>query len=258
MHQGFITEVISEKAQLFQAMLTFNAAHSLPPMPQKLADTHALSPDQQKALWENPAFRRAFAHDAPKSSQFWNFEDEMRRLALLDASIIQNLALTFGVALHANSIAQCIRAEEVHVLKAQLGTELYSYAITRARFQLGKSADIFASLHKNLPLEQRIFLHGALAVLHIYALWPQELQAQAHKAFLPLLQKVQTVAPSTATKEEMGATTGTAAVLGDNKATTLPYRSPLELSPEKQRNLWFAIKKILIKELAQEWAHCFN
>ena len=154
---------------------------------------------------------------------FWDYAEESRRLALLDRETLAALCLVAGVALHAPEIACALRREDVLTLRSGIGEDMYRYALCRGRYQLGSVRRLFAGLHPSLPLAERCALHGSMAPRLVAALWPEELAER----FLPSLPP-------------------------------LPGGELPSFSEGEIREIWNALKKLLLKEVAPSWAPCFK
>jgi hypothetical protein len=69
---------------------------------------------------------------------FFNFEDPVRRLALLNGETLLKLIYLAGVSVHAGEISQVIERDSVLSLKKSLGEEAYLFALKRAPFLVGR------------------------------------------------------------------------------------------------------------------------
>ena len=127
------------------------------------------------------------------------------------------------MALHAPEIACALRREDVLTLRSGIGEDMYRYALCRGRYQLGSVRRLFAGLHPSLPLAERCALHGSMAPRLVAALWPEELAER----FLPSLPP-------------------------------LPGGELPSFSEGEIREIWNALKKLLLKEVAPSWAPCFK
>ena len=149
---------------------------------------------------------------------FWDFADEPRRLAFLAPKERERLCLVFGVSLHAVEITRIVLRDQVIALKESLGEDLVQYAVQRGQYQLGSVRQFFWTRDVRASLRERILLHGKLALALCGAAWPEELRSR-----VPDLE-------------------GTAE----------------SVSPVIGRSIWFALKKILLKEVAPQWTPCFD
>ena len=155
---------------------------------------------------------------------FWDYAEESRRLALLDAPALLGLCRVTGVVLHAPAIATVLLRDEVLPLRESLGEETYQYALQRGRYQLGGVRRFFQWRDTDLPLAARCALHGNMALRLVAGLWPEDVALRVCDR-LPEL-------PETA---------------------ALP-----SLTEEECHELWRGVKKLLLKEVAPSWAPCFD
>lgn len=223
MNRGFFADTLASRPLLWKAMLRANSrpASVLGDFP----DVSALPGEAAASLlsWlagRPDAIRR---EQTGQDAAFWDYAEESRRLALLDAETLAALCLVAGVALHAPDIARVLRREDVLTLRSGIGEDMYHYALRRGQYQLGDVRRLFAGLHPSLPLAERCALHGSMAPRLVAALWPGELVER----FLPSLPPL----PG-----------------GD-----LPSFSEGEI-----REIWIALKKLLLKEVAPSWEPCFK
>ena len=156
---------------------------------------------------------------APPEEGFWDFTDESRRLAFLSAEELERLGKVFGVCVHAAELARIITREPVLALREALGEPLYRYGIQRGQYQLGSVRQFFLSRDVREPLLERMQRHGRLAIAICRAPWPAALKERA-------AENIEDAPPS--------------------------------VSPAVQRAVWFGLKKLLLKEVAPQWAPCFD
>ena len=166
----------------------------------------------------------AAPENAAEPALFWDYAEESRRLALLDAPALLELCRVTGVVLHAPAIATVLLRDEVLPLRASLGEETYQYALQRGRYQLGGVRRFFQWRDMDLPLAERCALHGNMALRLVAGLWPEEV-ALCVCDRLPALPE----------------------------AAVLP-----SLTEEECHELWRGVKKLLLKEVAPSWAPCFD
>ncbi|MBR5998026.1 MAG: sulfate adenylyltransferase, partial [Deltaproteobacteria bacterium] len=131
MDKSFFIDIIAHNPPLFQAMADFNSA-VVPPVPEEISAVAGLD---ASALWRFPAVRRHFKTVAVREA-FWDFTEESRRLALLDAANLKKLQKLFSVAVHAEEIAKIIVQAEVLAIRDSLGEDIYDYAMYRGQYQL--------------------------------------------------------------------------------------------------------------------------
>lgn len=248
MNRGFFAETLASRPLLWQAMLRANARPASPPESlsegaEEAENAGSPRPGSFEMLLEscgvrftrdprgNPAVPfsvwlagRPGRRRREAESGFWDYAEESRRLALLDTETLAALALVAGVALHAPEIAGALLRDDVLALRRDIGEEMRRYALCRGQYQLGGVRRLFARLHPALPLGERCALHGSLAVRLVASLWPDG-----------LADRVCSALPS------------------------LPQGMPLPVCSEAEiREVWIALKKLLIREVVPAWAPCFD
>ncbi|MBQ3059977.1 MAG: hypothetical protein IJD16_06660 [Desulfovibrio sp.] len=226
MHKGFFAEALATRPLLWQAMLRANASFTFSAPAYMAEASRILGPSAirlQQWLTEGQC-SSSRREPAPEGTDFWDYAEESRRLALLDRSTVKALMRITGVALHATEAARVILAEEQLILRRQLGETMYAYALYRGQYQLGNVRRFFACLHAGLPLSQRCTLHGNMALRLVAVLWPESLQ-QRFIPHLPLLPE----------------------------GESLPA-----LEEDEIREVWLAVKKLLLREVDPVWAPSFN
>lgn len=219
MNREFFATALSKKPELLRAMLAFNGLQTATPIPDALA---ALP--NAEALWRQEAVRRRFGVASVAEPDFWDFENEAFRLALLEATTLHRLIMTFGVAVLAPELCRLLRREDVRDARERLGEALYAYALHRARFQVNGAVvppDIRGP--QGAPVDVRARAVGEWGLHAVTAGWPEVLR----RCF----------------------------ALTDSLPVTA---SEPGLDPEGQRQLWIELKKVLLKEVAPAWAPCFD
>ena len=216
MDKGFFIDIITHNPLLFQAMADFNSA-VVPPIPEEIFEVAGVD---ATALWQLPAVRKHFKTAAVRET-FWDFTEESRRLALLDAVNLRKLRKLFGVAVHAEEIAKVIVRADVLSIRDSLGEDIYDYAMHRGQYQLGGVSRHFCKEDRELPLLERIRKHGSQAMALCAASWPESLR----KIFEEKLEETL-----------------------EQKKTSVKVR----------HLVWFGLKKILLKEVAPQWAPYFK
>ena len=216
MDKGFFIDIIAHNPVLFQAMVDFNST-VVPPVPEEISMVAGLN---SAALWRLPTVRRHF-QTVVTGETFWDFTEESRRLALLDGASLKKLQNLFGVAVHAEEIAQLVLRAEVLALRESLGEDIYDYAVHRGQYQLGGVSRHFCKEDLELPLLERIRKHGAQAMAFCAAFWPEPLRK----------------------------------IFAEKLGETLEQEKP---SFEVRHLIWFGLKKILLKEVAPQWAPYFK
>lgn len=224
MDYRFLVEIIALKPPLFQAILNFNR-EGASPLPEELSSLG----EPFAALWQAPAFRRAWPASSPEKTGYWNFSEESQRLALLERPAIVRLGLFFSAAVHAEEISRVIAREQVLELRRTLGADILSYALRRGRYQVGALRSLLLVPDACGSLSRRISLLAVAAPLLVSEDWPEELRRLASSR-LPQ--------PDEAPATDRGF-------------------SP-SLRRGQRRALWFTMKKLLLREVAPEWAPCFD
>jgi hypothetical protein len=212
--RGFYRELAATRPELLGAIWRFNAAEPGP---------EALAPGVAEILRTCPRGRAALARLADPARRFWAFEEESRRLALLDPPTLEALAMHFGAAVNARALAAVVLRAERQALTAALGPGILDYALGRGAFHLGEVRGHFLARHGERPLPERVRLHGREALAACAGRWPQALRELAARRFPGLM-------------DAAAQTPGDRAV---------------------ERLTWFGLKKLLTKEVAPSWAPCF-
>lgn len=228
MRSQFIAETLARKPQLFNAILAFNKNLHVALIPGELAQ---LGPVGEQ-LWKDTVFRHAY----PTTSQlptFWNFADEVHRLILLDDDTLHKLGLYFSAAVHGELLAHTLDRSSVSRLHVSIGKDVYAYALKRGRFQIGSLRSILLAQTQGLPLDQRIISLAQSTLIVSSATLPEKLRIRQ-------LERIINIFRSSSDDE-----------------TIIPQTLP-QLNHEQMRTLWFTFKKLLIKEVAPQWAPCFD
>lgn len=229
MTRGFFADVLTSRPFLWERMVRSNSphvsggacAHAAPCAQEASALLGEGAPGFLAWLGERSPAR---GHARTAQNDFWDYVEESRRLALLDAETLARLCLVAGVAFHAADIAHVLHREQVQELRRAIGETLYTYALYRGQYQVGTVSAVFAELHTSLPLEERCRLHGSMAPRLVAARWPEELAAR----FLPVLPALP-------------------------EGTAMPA-----LDEAETLAIWHTLKKLLLKEVTPSWAPCFE
>ena len=216
--RGFYRELAATRPELLGAIWRFNA----PGAPGGASG--AVAPAVAALLAASPRGRGGLARLTAPAPGVWAVGADSRRLALLDAPTLEALTLHFGAAVNARALAAVVVRKDAEALTAALGRELVDYARGRGGFQLGEVRTPFLARHGDLPLAERVRLHGREALALCAGRWPEALRGLAARRFPGLLDG-KTPAPE------------------HDRAQT--------------RLVWFGLKKLLTKEVAPWWAPCF-
>ncbi len=223
MHTQFFSDVMVRKPALFRAMLAFNGVLDAPAAPECPAEWSVPGLDAEALCAElahRPPSPLAWRLSGPDDEGFWDFAEESRRLAFLDADTLARLGMVFGVCIHAVEMARIITREQVLALREGLGEPLYRYGIQRGRYQLGSVRQLFLTRDVREPLLERVRRHGLLALALCRAEWPPFLMSRTADVF--------------------------------------PEPAEEAPSPVVRRAVWGGLKKVLLKEVAPQWAPCFD
>ena len=222
MHKNFFVDMVDRKPDLFAAILRFNGLTAPRGAADLSAQVRGLCAAMPEALVDellrNSRSRRHVFALSSSAGSFWDFAEESRRLALLEPETLATLTRFYGAGLHALDVARTVLGREVAALRQGIGEDAYAYALQRGQYQAMAGRELFAARHKDLPLAERIVLHGREALGLISADWPQPLQNLSPAAAL----------------------------------------SDVVPQPDMRRGMWFDMKKILLKEVAATWAPCFD
>lgn len=222
MHKNYFLEIITERPDLFAAILRFNGiaqTHDAQRTPAFLTKLYTyLSDENLAALWGcGPAKKHLQLLTPSPTELFWDFSEESRCLALLEQDDRDAIAIFYGACLHAPEITRTILGKDIAKLREVLSPRAYSYVLQRGQYQIPSGRSAFADRHEKMPLPERVLLHGAEALGIIAAAWPQTLQ-----------NRIVTKTPS-----------------------------DMPISPDLQRGIWFDMKKIMLREVVPAWAPCF-
>lgn len=218
MNKSFFHECIQNK-NLFSAMLAFNIRQK---------------EDSPAEEWKNFIDSRFFAegfyakYSAPQKT-FWNFADETKRLAFADAQTVKKLTLYIGAGIHAAEISRLLEKNSVLAVRQTTGKDVFLYALERGKFQASALKKIFSAQDTDLPLSEKITLHGEKALCLCTASWEEELKE----------------------------------IFCRNLAETLPdmrkhIGSAAQIPQEQARTVWNSVKKLLVQEVDPLWRPYFN
>lgn len=235
MDQGFLDETVGRKSPLFAAMVDFNHSQLKSETESSLSEA---DPAIVQLVLNDASILRAYRKNtSPSSSRcWWDFAEETRRLILLSPDILERLALCFSAAVFAEEMALTVDGKQVLALRTLLGTEIFAYAIRRGRYQIGSIRQTILTHFSVAPLAERILLLARSVLLLVGESCPLELK----ELWLQKLSGM-SIFSSSASSNEMFVSSAL-----------------LQLSREQRRALWFTLKKILLREVAPQWAPCFD
>ncbi|MBP3730843.1 MAG: hypothetical protein J6I40_05155 [Mailhella sp.] len=224
---AFLAEAATKHPALFKAIIAFNRRYA---PSASVPEYFSMLPGHEKLLQDKEVRSICLKIHQPFRG-WWNFAEESTRFALLDTETLKKLCLFFSTAVMAEDIAHAVKRDEATALKQSLGINLYLYAIKRGRYQIGGIRSILIPFAGTGNLFERIErLSGKLLFL-VCGSWPENLKnflLQYDAAAFGFLEGT----PGTSTEHE--------------------------LSPDAQRSLRFAMKKILFREVSPQWALCFD
>ena len=125
MHKQFFADVLVRRPVLWQRLLQANLPEGGPRLPDDCREQLGEAAD---SLWDWLRQRPlthglAAPENAAEPALFWDYAEESRRLALLDAPALLELCRVAGVVLHAPAIATVLLRDEVLPLRASVGEE---------------------------------------------------------------------------------------------------------------------------------------
>ncbi|MDR1111003.1 MAG: hypothetical protein LBP92_10000 [Deltaproteobacteria bacterium] len=214
--------LLSEEPALVQALIAFN----------HLADPPEMGISFPVGLTETRLFFKMTAQPSltpffPRKNRegLWDFQDEPRRLALVEAETFHQMCLYWGAAVFADDLAGVIERDEAARLKAGLGPDLYQFVVGRGRFCLGSLRKFYRLENAEGAVHSASFLKqvGLLAASACAGDWPEELLKIAELRFQVKLAE----------------------------AIDRPY------PPGVAKATWPWLKRILL-EVAPQWRPCFT
>ncbi|MBI9092610.1 MAG: hypothetical protein JEZ12_25620 [Desulfobacterium sp.] len=223
----FYRNLAMDRPQLFAAIMGFNASANWE------SNTHGPGLNNHGAhgllAQSNRAKGRLYARD---DQGFWDFEEESRRMALLDAPTLNECILSWGAAFCAPLINKFILKKDIEILNQDIGRKHLDFARGKGRFNIGDISGIIQVEEPTVPPEKiraLILKYGMRAHGICAAAWPgplQTIEARRIERHLPDL---------------------------------FLHMPRLALPPPAHlRAIWFTMKKILLKEVAPQWTPCFS
>ena len=227
--RSFYRNLVLDMPQLFEAIVRFNTSIRLETEKNRLASWKDTSLLDGILFKSNRATAQFLGGD---TVSFWNFEEESRRIALLEPSILKNLILSFGAALCAPLLNRFIRKKDVETLKQDIHSNYLDFARGRGRFILGDISEIIKLKEQNIAPEKMrslIIKYGMYAHGICSSAWPESLQNFEDSK------------------------------IGHQLPDLFEHRIQLtQVNPSHLRAIWFSMKKILLKEVAPQWTPCFS
>ena len=227
-NKPFFDALLAENNLLWPAIIRCNEH----PCAENKDSTGSLPPDVLASLkpWLAQAPDSMRADSVEQEPVFyWDFNEDTRKLALLDDMQLSRLALVAGVTLHAPALAHVVTREERHSCCEILGEDMFDYAQTRGQYQTGTAGDVMARRDTEIPLPERCRAHGWLALYYCSLRWPKELR----RLFLVRLAY-------------LSGGCGAKVSLGD------------ALSDTAWQALWRLVKKCLLREVVPSWKPYFS
>ena len=224
MNRHFFRELLEENPRLLQKMMQFNGrALELYHLPRGgIWDAVERYPNLVAALTRGQTKEDSLALREPV---YWGFTEESHRLAFLSSTEIARLSRIVAVAVYAEEIAKTVDRESVLAVKKFLGEDLYNYGLSRARFQIGSLRKSLLTVFDRGSLSERLAWMARLSVEVMRRKWPVELLEKTDSVFSQL------------------------------DYPSLPAN--VQVSDEVRRQLWYFMKKIILREFDQKWAQYF-
>lgn len=232
MGKAFLKNTIKNNRPLFSAIVAFNSNAT---RVLTSTDSSALSTTgqlfAQSGLLESTmastrgrkrlnAMLPTLLNDIP-ADWFLDFMEPRTRLALLDVSTLQRLAMHLGLAANAKAVAQCIMRPQVQAIKEAYGEDGYQFAVKRAPFLTVDCSTLLPEPETVCDLPERIHQQGHMGIALCFAQEPKQLR-----------QWIELTLPKEFTRTpDKGAANADA--------------------------IWTVIRRLLTKEVAPEWAPCF-
>ena len=219
MNRFFFRDLLESHPKLLERMLAFNCAEkkdaALPT--GGIWDAVQRQPDLVRILTARQRLK-AVPVDA-----YWAFTDESQRLAFYPAAVLERVGRLVSASAYAEDIARTLSKTDVLAFKDFLGEDIYSYALTRGRYQVGSLRQALISDSSDASLSDKCRLLARRSLATIRAGWPAELQRRTDLLFA---------------------------------AADLPAAPPLD--PALRQPLWHFMKKLILRELDNEWIRYFD
>lgn len=200
-----------------------------------LANSEFDTPSLRAWLAEENDTLRLFAPNL-EPTFFWDFDENSRKIALLDDQELFKLVRLSGVALHGRDLARVITRAEHLALKELLGEDLLSYAQFLGQYQAGQAYDLFVNRDLDIDLGVRSLLHGWMAVYLCSLEWPKALGTKFRERL-----------------EVFWREKGEADIMAD-PWPNMPHR----LAKASWETLWRFLQRCLLCEVVPSWAPYFK
>ena len=231
----FYRNLVLDKPQLFKKIVQFNASVNLEAGKKNNSENNNTLIENIFA-GNNRAKLRFYNGTVTAATGFWDFEEESRRLALLDAATVNDLILCWGAALCAPILNRFVLKSDIEILNREIGRKYLDFAMGKGRFILGNISEVIKLEEKNAAPEMMrtmMIKYGIYAHSICSANWPDALlnfEEMKIKHCLPDLFEY-----------------------------FVEHREgkQAQSNPSHFRVIWFSIKKILLKEVAPQWSVCF-
>lgn len=157
---------------------------------------------------------------------FWDFTEESERLALLEASELEQLGKLFAAAVLSVEMASAVTRAEVFAVKAFFGEDIYQWGLMRGRYQVGSIREPLIAASGDGALPERAGRIARIVLETMRASWPAPLQERSRALFASL---------------------------------AFPAWEPDAETPlPPARQIWATARKILSRECEASWARCFR
>lgn len=163
---------------------------------------------------------------------FWDFEDDSRRLMLVENEVLKKSIQYWGAAFCAPAIRQVVLKDDRMTLEQEMGKDLIAYAMGRGGFSLGNARQLVPTDPKDLPekIADKIRAMGINAFLTLAGGWPSPLKHEAGTLVRELFKEYP------------------------------PHESAsgFQIPVDRTRVLWRVLKNIFLREVAPQWHPCFS
>ena len=225
----FYRTLFRENKRLLKAILSFNAQLYADEKNIRLRDKNINDELLEYIKCSQAACKRLVGID---TFGFWDFEEESRRILLVDWDSLKKGIEYWGASFCASAIRGVIAKADHSILENQIRPELLDYAMGRGSFYLGQAKQLIC-VDEFDCLEQaanQVRLCGITALFMVSEGWPTALNQ--------VIKKMITI--------------------GYEDINPDVLESCQEVNPAQQRLLWGMLKNIFLREVAPEWTPCFS